>query len=65
MKELFAAKISPYDLHNNSSFKRRTVNSTWHGTESVSYLGPKIWDLVANEMKESESLSAFKFIIKR
>ena len=41
MKELFAPKMSPYDLHNSNSFKRRTVNSGWHGTESVAHLGPK------------------------
>ena len=50
MKELFTPNVSPYDLRNNNSFKRRRVNSVWHGTESVSYLGPKIWDLVPNEM---------------
>ena len=55
----------PYDLHDNNSFKRMRVNSFWHGTELVSFLGPKIWDLVSNEIKESESLNAFKFKIKR
>ena len=64
MKELFAPKTSPYDLRNNS-FKRRRVNSVWHGSESVSYLGPEIWDLVPSEIKESESLNTFKFKIKR
>ena len=65
IKELFAPKVSPYELRNNNSFKRRRVNSVWHGTESVSYLGPKIWDLVPIETKESESLNGFKFKIKR
>ena len=65
MKELFAPKISSYDLRNNDSFKRRSVNSVWHGTESVSYLGPKVWDLVPNEIKEFESLNGFKSKIKR
>ena len=65
MKERFAPKMSSYDLRNNNSFKRRRVKSVWHGTESVSYLGPKIWDLVPNEIKESESLNDFKFKIKR
>ena len=65
MKEVFAPKMSPYDLRNNNSFKRRIVNSVWHGTESVSYLGPKIRDLVPSEIKESESLNGFKFKIKR
>ena len=65
MKELFAPKMGSHDLRNNNSCKRRRVNSVWHGTESVSYLGPKIWDLVPNEIKESESLNGFKFKIKR
>ena len=65
MKLLFAQKMASYDLRNNNSFKRRRVKSVWHGTESVSYLGPKICDLVPNEIKESESLSGFKFKIKR
>ena len=64
MKELFAPKMSPDDLRNNNSFKRRRVNSVWHAIESVFYLGPKIWDLVPSEIK-SESLNAFKFKIKR
>ena len=63
MKILFAPKMSPYGLRNNNSFKRRRVNSVSHGTESESYLGPKIWDLVANEIKESPN--GFKFKIKR
>ena len=32
MKELFAPKMSSYDLRNNNSFKRRRVRSVWHGT---------------------------------
>ena len=46
--------MSSYDLRNNNSFKRRRVKSVWHGTELVSYLGPKTWDLVPNEIKESD-----------
>ena len=65
MKELFAPKMSSYDLRNNNSFKRRRVKSVWYGTESVSYLYPKIWDLVPNKIKESEFLNGFKFKIKR
>ena len=56
--------MSSYDLCNENSFKRRRVNCAWHGTESVTYLGPKIWDLVTNEIKEFESLNAFKLFHK-
>ena len=65
MKQLFASKMSSYDLRNNNSIKRRRVNSVCHVTELVFYLGPKIWDLVPNETKESESLNEFKFKIKK
>ena len=55
--------MSLYDLRNKKSLKRRRVNSVWHDTESVSYIGLKIWVLLPNEIKES--LDAFKFKIKR
>ena len=42
MKELLAPKTSPYGLRNNNSYQRRIVNSSWHGTETNSYLGPKL-----------------------
>ena len=63
MKELLAPKMSLYDLRNNNSFKIRRVNSVRNGNELVTYLGPKIWDLVPNEIKEFASLNAFKFKI--
>ena len=59
MKELFATKMSPYDLRNNNSLKRRSINSVRDSTESVSYLGPKIWDLVPSEIKTIVSASLF------
>ena len=41
------------------------ANSFWHVTESVFDLGPKMWDIVPNEIRESDSSNAFKFKIKR
>ena len=63
--ELFAPKMSPYDLRNNNSFKRKIVNLVWFGTEMVSYLGKNVWDLVPNKIKESKFVNALKFKIKR
>ena len=65
MKDFFAPKMSPYDPCNNNSFKRRRVNSVWHDNESDSHLRPKIWDLVPDEINETESLNALKFKFKR
>ena len=35
-----------------------------HGSESVLYLGPKIWDIVPLELKELTSVVAFKKCIR-
>ena len=65
LKELLVLKISPYDLCYNNWFQGRRVNSVCNGTESVSYLGPKIKDLVPSEIKQSVTLNSFKNRIKR
>ena len=36
------------------------VRTVYNGTESLSFLGPKIWDIVPAELKEVKTLSAFK-----
>ena len=43
---------------------RRGVNSIRYGTETVSFLAPKIWDILPKKMKDSESLDIFKRKIK-
>ena len=41
------------------------VKSVFHGTESVSYIAPKIWDMVPSNIKDLNNLSAFKQAIKK
>ena len=36
-----------------------------HGTETVSFLASKIWDILQKEIKDSESLDIFKRKIKK
>ena len=60
LRETFVSKTSSFNLRRNDS----QVHSVYHGTESLSFLGPKIWDLVPVELKQSESLESFKLKIK-
>ena len=48
---------------NNSSFYVTKVHLVDHGTESP-FLGPKVWELVPEDLKQSESLDIFKSKIK-
>ena len=38
-----------YILHNRPDFITPHIHSVFHGTERISYLGPKIWDIVSEE----------------
>ena len=63
--KLFCWRDICYNLRSNSNFVVPNVKSVFHGSESISYLGPKIWDIVPLEVKELTSLNAFKNGIKK
>ena len=53
-----------YNLQSNSYFAVPNVKSVFHGSESISYLGPKIRDIVPLELKQLTSLNACKKVLK-
>ena len=65
MKEMFIFVNKPYDLRNNTVLSRRKIKTEFYGTETISNLAPKIWDLVPSSLKEAKSLNIFKREIKK
>ena len=65
LNEIFQERYVPYNLRGNNPFRCRRANSVYHGTESLAFLGPKIWDLVPDEIKTSENVDIFKNKIKK
>ena len=59
----FSNEIS-YNLRQRSQFHIPPVRTVFSGTESIKFLGPKVWELIPDEMKELESLWEFKRAIK-
>ena len=55
----------PYELREKPQFQISLVHSVFSGTESLEFLGPKIWALVPNEMNQLESLGKFRNAIKQ
>ena len=47
---------NPYNLRHVSEFSRPMVKSVYHGTESISYLEPKTWDILLEKLKHIENL---------
>ena len=56
---------SRYNLKQISQFSRPFVKSVYHGTESISYLSPKIWAILPDDYKTIQNLDAFKLKIKK
>ena len=60
ISELFEQKNKHhYNLRHDLEFTIPAVNSMYHGTESISFLGPKIWNILPNTLKKINSLEAF------
>ena len=55
---------NPSKLRHVSEFSRPMINSVYHGTESISFLGQKIWDMLPEKLKNIETLEVFKKEIK-
>ena len=54
-----------YELRQRSCFHIPSVNTVFSGTESIRFLGPKIWELIPNDIKSLENLRDFKTAIKK
>ena len=61
MKDVFRITEPFYNLRSEANhFKRENVKTTHYGIQSVIYLGPKIWDLLASNIRNYNSLNEFK-----
>ena len=63
--EVFVQRDCPYNMRGNNNLTRRKVNSVKYGTESISFLAPKIWDILPKEIKDSDNIDVFKTKIKK
>ena len=66
MNEIFQLKEkSHYNLSYTSEFIFPPIHSVYHGSKSVSYLGPKIWELIPLVIRQIDTFSGFKKAIKK
>ena len=59
MKEVFVLKKEKLYC-SRQIFETRNVRTEHYGVDTLSFLGPKIWALVPNGMKEAKNLQEFK-----
>ena len=64
MNDIFKKRNVTYYFRNNSTFETSNTKSVYYGSETIPFLGPKIWELLPSSIKDSENLNIFKLNIK-
>ena len=64
MHEIFEQRNIQYNLRSQTDFQLGSVKTVNCGLRALRYLGPKIWNIVPFEIKNSETLAQFKMKIK-
>ena len=66
MNEIFRfSKNSVYSLRSGIQLEKPSINTVQFGSQSTVYLGAKIWELIPENIKSSESVDIFKSKIKK
>ena len=56
---------SQYNLRQCNDFRIPSMRTIYHGSKSISILGPKIWNILPDEIKQQTSLNSFKKSVKK
>ena len=56
--------IYEYYLRNTSDFAARRIKTVWYGSESLSYVRPRLWIILPDEYKKLQSVKDFKAKIR-
>ena len=60
LTEIFLQKENSYSLRNSLTLRGRSIKTVMYGSENISSLGPKIWDVLPTELKRIVSPTLFK-----
>ena len=60
LDEFLISRELNHNLRNKSIFLREKSSSTKYGTNSLRILGPKVWEIIPNEIRNAQSLECFE-----
>ena len=64
--ELFEQRNEQHcDLRKNSQFTIPAIRTVYYGSESISFLGPKIWNILPDRLENASSIETFNMQIKK
>ena len=66
ISEIFASETeSHYNLRRCNDLRIPSIRTVYHSSESISFLRPKIWNILPDEIKQQTSLNSFKKSVKK
>ena len=65
MSDLFVTRENNYNLRNLQELGTSHKRTVKFGTETISYRGPQIWNLIPQRLRALETLNKFKKEIKK
>ena len=60
LNDMFNVRKSHYDMRDNKTYTLPTYKTKKHGYNSLSYLGPKVWNTLDKKLKNTSSPDTFK-----
>ena len=64
IQNLFIENTNQYDLRNKNVWVTTNIRTVAFGRETLTYMGPKIWQLVPADIRNAGTLLEFKQKIK-
>ena len=64
VQDIIKEHVNTHDLRNNRSWELPKVRTIHYGTETIRFLGPKTWESIPINIRESKSLLEFKAKLK-
>ena len=65
MRDFFAERNNQHNLRNENNLRLPVANTTTYGLETIEYRGCLLWFTLPPEIKDSKSLSEFKWKSKK
>ena len=62
--DIYETKSNYYNTSNAPKFSSRNIKTIRYGLQTISYMAPKMWNLVPKEIKQILTLNEFKTKIK-
>lgn len=64
MNMVFESVEEPYPLRNATGLRRGEARTVLYGTQTIRFIAPKVWQMIPQEIKNSNSLKSFRDKIK-